>query len=450
LVTTIGKAKVEAKSPPVPVKKVEADESNPAKIGTKEVETQPRSKPLGFGKPAIIKLIPSQSPPVTMQPKEGMTAEEAAQVREERLSGKSEEQTKEIPSLITEGMTADEAEVVREARLADSSESQPTKPENVEETTKESPKSAQVYVGTIPKFIRTNPPKEAASPRRVANALKALAMGSSERKTETTRPLLKLGETSLSKLVAKGGAPHKQPVQKMPTQSVENRSLKDLLSKEKPIGSGRKTSSTLGAIASPEEKPRKEEHQQARKEKVIAASVVEKKPASAASVVSSLSALVKNGSSAARRSSGGLNEGMVTSSKLGDIAGEVEPSIKQKKVMNAAKHLAPATRTNDDTKPVKNNAEAFHRSMLAARIANDSKANASAEAFHRSMLAARIANDSKASAGSKLKSSSTSLTDIILGQERPTLAQQNVVTADKRTSLFPPKKESRLSRLIKK
>jgi hypothetical protein len=73
---------------------------------------------------------------------------------------------------------------------------------------------------------------------------------------------------------------------------VEKRSLKDLLSNEKPIGSGRKKSSKLGGIVSPEEKPIKEECKQAMKEEVIAAAtaapVVEKKPASAADVVSSL------------------------------------------------------------------------------------------------------------------------------------------------------------------
>ena len=275
------------------------------------------------------------------------------------------------------------------ARLAESPESKSVEPEKSGEATKESPKAAQVYVGTKPKFVRTNPPKEAPAPVRVANALKALAMGPAGKKTEPTRPLLKQGETSLSKLVAsnQGGVANKQPEQKSPPAPVEKRSLKDLLSNGKPIGSGRKTSSKLGAIASPEEKP-----------------VAEKKPAAAAVLTS-----------------------------LSQLAGEVEPSTKQQKVMNAAKPLVPAKSSSTDTAetPVKNSAEKFQRSLLAARIANDSKA--------------------KASSSASVKSTSGSLTDIILGQEKPALAQQNVASGEKRrTSLFPAKKESKLSRLIQK
>ena len=236
--------------------------------------------------------------------------------------------------------------------------------------------------------IAAAPPKEAPAPVRVANALKALAMGPAGKKTEPTRPLLKQGETSLSKLVAsnQGGVANKQPEQKSPPAPVEKRSLKDLLSNGKPIGSGRKTSSKLGAIASPEEKP-----------------VAEKKPAAAAVLTS-----------------------------LSQLAGEVEPSTKQQKVMNAAKPLVPAESSTDtEETPVKNNAEKFQRSLLAARIANDSKA--------------------KASSSASVKSTSGSLTDIILGQEKPALAQQNVASGEKRrTSLFPAKKESKLSRLIQK
>jgi len=366
--------------------------------------------------------------------KEGMTAEEAEQVRETRLSGESEkvsdEPAKAIPSQITPGMTAEEAEAVRKARLGETSEPQSDEPaKDAEPAKKTPPKSAQVFVGTKAQFVRTNPPKEASSPKSVVNALKNLAMGSGK-KTEPTRSLLGRGETSLSKLVTsnQGGV----PVQKA-AAPVEKRSLKDLLSNEKPTGSGRKTSSKLGGIASPEEKPIKEERKQAMKEEVIAAAtaapVAEKKPASAAAVVSSLSQLVKSGSSSARRPADGLGRGQAPSSKLGGIAGEVEPSVKQQKVMNAAKPLAQADTATDDAAPVKNadDKEAFQRSLLAARIANESKASAEPSV--------------------NVKPASSSLTDIILGQERPALAQQNV---GKRNSLFPAKKESRLSRLLQK
>jgi hypothetical protein len=61
------------------------------------------------------------TPPLMIELKEGMTAEEAALAREERLSGvppKVDQTTTPISSQITEGMTADEAEAARSFRLA--------------------------------------------------------------------------------------------------------------------------------------------------------------------------------------------------------------------------------------------------------------------------------------------------------------------------------------------
>jgi len=420
--------KVEAKSAPAPIQKEKVEEK-PVEVGAEKVKAESRPKPKGFGKPAM-KMIPSQTPPPSILLKEGMTAEEAEQAREARLSGEPEkvsgEAAKTTPSQISPGMTADEAEAVRKARLGVEAEAirkallidspEPKSDEDSEMAKKSSPKAAQVYVGTKPKFVRTNPPKEASSPKSVANALKDLAMGSSGKKNEPARPQLNRGETSLSKLVASSNQGGLKPAQKV-AAPVEKKTLKDFLSNEKPVGSGRKTSSKLGGIASPEEKPIKEERQQAMKEEVIAAAApdVVKEPSPAAAVVSSLSQLIKNGSSGTRRPADGLGRVEASSSKLGGIAGEVEPSVKQQKVMNAAKPLAPAETTSDDAAPVEN-----------AGDANESKSSAEPSASQPAF---------------------SSLTDIVVGQERPALAQQNV---GKRNSLFPAKKESRLSRLLKK
>eukprot|EP00985_Skeletonema_marinoi_P025367 scaffold18582_cov124-Skeletonema_marinoi.AAC.1 len=420
--------KVEAKSAPAPIQKEKVEEK-PVEVGAEKVKAESRPKPKGFGKPAM-KMIPSQTPPPSILLKEGMTAEEAEQAREARLSGEPEnvsgEAAKTTPSQISPGMTADLAEAVRKARLGVEAEAirkallidspEPKSDEDSEMAKKSSPKAAQVYVGTKPKFVRTNPPKEASSPKSVANALKDLAMGSSGKKNEPARPQLNRGETSLSKLVASSNQGGLKPAQKV-AAPVEKKTLKDFLSNEKPVGSGRKTSSKLGGIASPEEKPIKEERQQAMKEEVIAAAapVVVKEPSPAAAVVSSLSQLIKNGSSGTRRPADGLGRVEASSSKLGGIAGEVEPSVKQQKVMNAAKPLAPAETTSDDAAPVEN-----------AGDANESKSSAEPSASQPAF---------------------SSLTDIVVGQERPALAQQNV---GKRNSLFPAKKESRLSRLLKK
>lgn len=321
--------------------------ANSANSFSKRVETKSRPKAKGFGKPAM-KTLPSQEPPLTTQLKEGMTAEEAEQTRAARLSGTaesvSENAKKATPTQISAGMTAEEAEAARTTRLSDEAEaikkawtSESSEPKSIEagkdseEPANTPPKAAQVYVGTKPQFVRTNPPKE-ASPQKVANALKDLAMGSSAKKLHSSRPLLDRGGTSLSNLAASNQGVAKKPMQKV-APAVERKPLAALLSKEKPIGSGRKSSSKLGGIASPEEKPIKEERQQAMKVQVI-----------------------------------------------------------------------------------------------AAATASSTEKNASAEP-------------------SKPRATSISLTDIIVGQEKPALAQQNV---GKRNSLFPAKKESRLSRLLKK
>jgi len=82
------------------------------------------------------------------------------------------------------------------------------------------------------------------------------------------------------------------------------------------------------------------------------------------------------------------------------------------------------------------------------------------EASQRALLSARIANDAKAkifvgvvqqASSAAPTSHSASLSQIIQGQNKPTFSQQKAFAGNnRRTSLFPEKTESHLSRLLGK
>jgi hypothetical protein len=74
------------------------------------------------------------------------------------------------------------------------------------------------------------------------------------------------------------------------------------------------------------------------------------------------------------------------------------------------------------------------------------------EAFQRALLSARIANDAKAKVFKSLpKYRKASLSQVVPSQTRPTLSQQKAfANSNRRTSLFPEKFVSHLSRLLQK
>jgi hypothetical protein len=74
------------------------------------------------------------------------------------------------------------------------------------------------------------------------------------------------------------------------------------------------------------------------------------------------------------------------------------------------------------------------------------------EAFQRALLSARIANDAKAKiVRSFPMSRKANLGQMVQDRSKPTLSQQKAfANSNRRTSLFPEKVESHLSRLLQK
>lgn len=266
---------------------------------------------------------------------------------------------------------------------------------------------------------------------------------------------------------------------------AKKRSLKDLIpSTGRPIGSNRKTGTKLGGMASPESRAVTEDRQkairqEAMKEKVVA-SVAKKEATTSASApsISKLSAIIQNHNPPQRLSRNGLNKERTSMTKLGGMANN--PAA-------AAPLDAEEPMEADLTDGKKQ--EAFQRALLSARIEDsaagdidDEVKNVSAdttsnvdgdasgmkkqEAFQRALLSARIANDAKAKIFGVLPQQLTSmaatvgtesrkslgLSQILQGQNKqPTLSQQKAfANSSRRTSLFPDKSVSHLSRLLQK
>jgi hypothetical protein len=74
------------------------------------------------------------------------------------------------------------------------------------------------------------------------------------------------------------------------------------------------------------------------------------------------------------------------------------------------------------------------------------------EAFQRALLSTRIANDAKAKVLKSLPQyRNAGLSQVVPSQTKPTLSQQKAfANSNRRTSLFPEKLESHLSRLLQK
>mmetsp|Transcript_32144 Transcript_32144/g.58896 ORF Transcript_32144/g.58896 Transcript_32144/m.58896 type:complete len:333 (+) Transcript_32144:1454-2452(+) len=267
---------------------------------------------------------------------------------------------------------------------------------------------------------------------------------------------------------------------------AKKRSLKDLIpSTGRPIGSNRKTGTKLGGMASPESRAVTEDRQkairqEAMKEKVVA-SVAKKEATTSVSApsISKLSAIIQNHNPPQRLSRNGLNKERTSMTKLGGMANNPAAAAPLDVEVPMEPVLADGKKH-----------EAFQRALLSARIGDsvpagdiddevknvsaDTTSNAAGdasgmkrqEAFQRALLSARIANDAKAKIFGVLPQQLTSmaatvgtesrkslgLSQILQGQNKqPTLSQQKAfANSSRRTSLFPDKSVSHLSRLLQK
>ncbi|KAL7537461.1 hypothetical protein ACHAXR_011298 [Thalassiosira sp. AJA248-18] len=126
--------------------------------------------------------------PKTIQLTEGITAEEAAQAREARLTGKSIE-TEDTPILITEGLTAEEAEAVRQQRVKQADEVAKTLPAEKKGSLKQGDLKRKDPEGSIgkgmpfksPDSLKGSMPKIEGQPTKGLVGLKSKGIASSSK-----------------------------------------------------------------------------------------------------------------------------------------------------------------------------------------------------------------------------------------------------------------------------
>ena len=230
------------------------------------------------------------------------------------------------------------------------------------------------------------------------------------------------------------------------SKSVKKRSLKDLIPSMGTLGSygNKMTTTKLGGMASPQQasSTMKVEKQKAMKEDVIASVTanvgVPKEEASKSDSknpsYSSLSAIIQSQNPRQISPLQGRYKERMTQTKLGMMvktaAKEVESPSKQLP-LDITEDLSSI---DDD---------------LVNVVAVSMKVQ---EAFQRALLSARIANDAKAKVLKSLPQyRNAGLSQVVPSQAKPTLSQQKAfANSNRRTSLFPEKLESHLSRLLQK
>ena len=249
-------------------------------------------------------------------------------------------------------------------------------------------------------------------------------------------------------------APKSEPPQS--AAPIKRKTLRDLLNTDRPVAGDRKTETKLGGLASPESASPKEDKKIAMKEEVTAsakASVPKKlsppkaEPEVVARSGSSLSQLVMNSEQRARPPRTGANNDRVAKTPMGELAKSA--SSKPSPVPVAPKAEAPKAET-----PKAQVVPAIGEAKVPVSADGIIK-----EAFQRALLSARLANDAKAKAFVVNREKSENLTESqfaslsqMVQEEvfKPSAFSQQKAFANnnRKTSLFPEKKGSSLSRLL--
>ena len=228
---------------------------------------------------------------------------------------------------------------------------------------------------------------------------------------------------------------------------VKRRTLRELLNSDRPVAGDRKTETRLGGLASPEST--KEEKKIAMKDDVTASakvSVLEKLPPPQAEPKavgrsgSSLSQLIMNSEQRARPPRTGANNDRVAKTPMGELAKSVSAKPSSVSVVpEAEKPHAQFVPAIDEAKSAGSGAvkEAFQRALLSARFANDAKA----KAF--------VVNSENSE--NLTESQFASLSQMVEEEVfKPSAFSQQKAFANnnRKTSLFPEKEGSSLSRLL--
>ena len=293
--------------------------------------------------------------------------------------------------------------------------------------------------GSVSPFPKREPPRPSSSQASSNSAVnkRSLTQLAQNPKETTTKP-----------------APKSESPQS--AAPIKRKTLRDLLNTDKPVAGDRKTETKLGGLASPESASPKEEKKMAMKEEVTAsakASVPKKlpppqaEPEKVARSGSSLSQLVMNSEQRARPPRTGANSDRVAKTPMGELAKSA--SSKPSPVPVAPKAEAPKAET-----PKAQVVPAIGEAKVPVSADGIIK-----EAFQRALLSARLANDAKAKAFVVNREKSENLTESqfaslsqMVQEEvfKPSAFSQQKAFANnnRKTSLFPEKKGSSLSRLL--
>jgi hypothetical protein len=231
------------------------------------------------------------------------------------------------------------------------------------------------------------------------------------------------------------------------SKSIKKRSLKDLIPSKATLGSygNKKTTTKLGGMASPDQaaSTMKVEKQRAMKEDVLASAAAnigtpKDEASKSESTLPSYSSLASIIQSQNPRQMSPLHDRYKERKAPTKFGGMAKAAVKG--VETPPKQMPMETSTDHTTSIGDDSMNIVDVSMKIQ------------EAFQRALLSARIANDAKAKVLKSLpKYRNAGLSQVVPSQTKPTLSQQKAfANNNRRTSLFPEKLESHLSRLLQK
>ncbi|KAL7468873.1 hypothetical protein ACHAXS_009114 [Conticribra weissflogii] len=334
-------------------------------------------------------------------------------------------------------------------------------------------KKASVKIATATKFVRvTETQKEGKSKddsskkTSLRDLLAAQSKGTRvaplpakpEQEPQTLPPNKLLAKVSASaKVEAKGAT--EPPTAFSDTGKKKPTSLKDYLSKGKPIGSsdGRKAATKLGGMANVPD----EAADEATPTKATKSTQDRSEPKMDAIEPAKVKASLKPSSINKEETKKQANKAAtaIPQNSFSSLSNIVQTKLQRPGWGRTTPRARPVSVRDEVRQVEKSSMETLTESIAQENTGvNEAEANIESEnapvntskqeAFQRSLLAARIANDAKAAdVASRQGNSFTNLSQLLREQKKSAMPNRGVVTGD---SLFPTKKASKLGSFLKK
>ena len=248
------------------------------------------------------------------------------------------------------------------------------------------------------------------------------------------------GRTTTTKLGAMATPEQPQLSSNKVSPVTKKSSLKNLLlSVGKPVNlNGAKTTSSLGGLASPDK---------------AAPSIIERRKKTVREDVIASAAVKKEASTAETKAT------LPSTPPKSNLSSIIQSQVHRQRLLRDQTQLGGTSTSTTTLKPTVDpepEAISTNANKIDAIVDSSTKAAIASmkiqEAFQRALLSARIANDAKAKiVRSFPMSRKTNLGQMVQDRSKPTLSQQKAfANSNRRTSLFPEKVESHLSRLLQK